>query len=144
LPILEGTIEVTDSEAVGYMQRLTALFPGVATAFGALTTGVSCAIEQGVMTAKVIITEDFTMAVGVVIFSYGQIQQGLQIAAGCFLNEVLGGGDAQFSPCLQKFYYDAVTDGVPDTYYVFIGGTHTSMCDAAAREYSIRFQLTPF
>ncbi len=136
LPSLPQNIELTESEAVAYMQRLASFVPALAVPFDALKSGVTCAADYGVIAAKVFIAPTLTEAAGVVVVSLGQTQQALRIAGQCLVAHVLGGGDGQFDPCMEKFYYDAVVNGIQDRYFVLLGGTHSSACAVVSGPYS--------
>jgi hypothetical protein len=146
LPVVSQDYQLTGTEAVSYMQKVAAFVPALGTTFSALSTGVRCAIDYGVVGAKVYVTTDLRAAAGLVVLSQQQTQNLGSIAARCLLQHILGGGPGTasiWSPCARRYRYDAITNGVQDRYYVLVGGTNTASCELITN-FHARFKPVPF
>jgi hypothetical protein len=125
-----GDFTVTDSEAFAYISRLAQLFPGLNEAMSALKEAGTCAINYGVIGAKLYVTPDFQEAGAIVVVSAGQAQQLPAIAAKCALNRVLGGGPSGgFNPCFESYEIRDRVNNVDDNYYILVAGTNQAWCD---------------
>jgi hypothetical protein len=96
MPTYNNAIQLDDSDALGYAEKVANYIPAVSQTFAAVKTGAQCLLDNGVVGARAYILPDRTMATAIVIVSQGQLQQMPQIAAQCLIANVLGGGRA---PC---------------------------------------------
>jgi len=88
LPDVPEDIQLTGTEAVGYIEKIVAVVPALAPNFKLLSSSVSCLLDYGVVGAKAYLTPDLRAAAAVVIVSGTQAQQLPQIALQCFVGDV--------------------------------------------------------
>lgn len=109
LPNIPADIQITGSDAVSYIKKIVSIIPQLAPTFDALDASVSCAVDYGIIGAKVYITTDLRAAAGILILSRAQLQQLPKAALGCLIKRVTGSGPgANFEPCMRRYYYDSV------------------------------------
>lgn len=130
LPEVATGIQLSGADALGYARKLVQHIPQVQPVFSTVDSIVTCGMNYGVIAMRVYIDSDFSSASLMMVLSHGQLQQLPQIALSCFVDSAVTGGGGTFAPCLDQYYYDRVTDGVPDRYFVVVAGTHTANCPA--------------
>jgi hypothetical protein len=127
-----GTYVLTDAEALDYLNKAAAAFPELNLVVGRLKKVATCATEYGVVGARAYVAPDFSHAGAMVAISRLQLERLPQIAAKCFIDNVIGGGPSttgRFNPCFTSYSIDAQVNGVVDRYYIFAGGTNQAWCD---------------
>ncbi|WP_146168437.1 hypothetical protein [Rathayibacter caricis] len=130
LPSFPQSYELEDSEALAYIGKLVAFLPAMGPAFSAVNSTATCALDYGVVAAKVLVSKDLRAASAMLILSEGQAQKLPQVALSCFVRQVVGGGNTpgEFTPCYDQYYYDATTSGVADRYFVIVAATVAQDC----------------
>ncbi len=144
LPTFTNAVQLDDSEALGYAEKVASFIPAVGQTFNAIKSGAQCLLDNGVVGARAYILPDRSMASAVVIVSQGQLAQMPQIAAQCLLATVLGGGPGSvWDPCARTYNFRAQsTDGTIDHYFVLAVSTSSAGCEDIAA-FHHRFSPTP-
>lgn len=141
LPSFPDDIQIEGVDAISYAETVAQFIPAVAPAFRGFKVSVDCAIAHGVAAARVYVTRDLRRASAILILSKGQLMRAPQIAAQCFVSEVLGGGSSVWNPCAMSYGFSAVVEGVQDEYSVLIVSTGQA-CEIIAEGHQ-RFSPVP-
>lgn len=142
LPSIGNYYVLNDDEALLYAGRIAQFIPAVAAPFTYFQKASTCVLNNGVIAARMFVEPGLTEALGVLVVSGQQLQNLPMIAAKCIGSSVLGGGaGGAFNPCYEQFYYDAISAGVVDRYYVFVAGTNNN-CGRVTDSYS-QYEPTP-
>jgi hypothetical protein len=130
-----GDHVVTDSEALFWIGLAVKAFPELGNSFANLATGAKCAVNLGVVGAEAYATPNYSEGGAILVVSHSQAQNLPLDALRCFVGHVLGGGPSApgpYQPCLTSYMIEDVTNGTPDSYYVYVAGTNAIWCTQVA------------
>jgi hypothetical protein len=143
-PMVPGDITLTDAQALEYVGKLPALFPGLSTVMTNITKVSQCATSHGVVGARLYLAPDRSHLGAIVAVSQIQSQKILEIAGRCLLKEAVGGGGpGGFDPCFTKYSIVDQVNGVTDRYYIFTAGTNAAWCNQV-RQFHANFNPQSF
>jgi hypothetical protein len=128
----EGYYQLEDSEALGYASKVVQYLPALGKAFTIFSDVSNCAISNGVIAVRAFLAKDLSSLSAMLMVSSSQFSRSAEIAAKCFVNQVLGGGPSQWNPCASAYHFSAAPQGVQDTYYVFAAATNGSCAELMA------------
>jgi hypothetical protein len=127
---------LTGSRALRFLAQVPADRPEAAVVFRELAATAACAGRSSALATEAYVGSDPEEAIGVLVVTDNPTPRATaRVLTTCFLTpgaESGARGRARrpaSAPCLAKYYYDAVTSGSVDRYFLLVAGTKPWSCD---------------